>query len=581
MRFTVVRGAALAVLALAGGEAIAQDAAGDWWGLLGPESGPRPPLRLAVHIKSDSAGALTGTFDSLDQKAIGLPLADISVKDGMLSFTLPSVEGRYAGRWDPAQKAWVGIWTQPGTRQPLRFAGGTPPPAKVVPPPPANWSIPADGEIARLIDERIAARTGEGIVVGVRDAGRTRVVARGPAGAKPADARTLFEIGSMTKVFTALILADMVAKGEVSLDDPAEKYLPAGAHMPQRGGRQISLRDLATHMSGLPRLPDNMPFGNPDDPYADYDEKLLLEFLGHYTLPRDIGSRFEYSNLGFGLLGYLLTRAAHSDYATLVAKRITGPLGMRDTVIVLSAEQKTRFAQGHDQYMRPAAPWTLTTLAGAGAIRSTAADMLTFVGAALDPRSPIGPAMKVALADRRSLGAPGDEIGLAWMVSQPAPGREVLFHNGGTGGYRTAMALEPAKGRAVVVLTNAAVEPASDDLAMHLLIGAPVAPAGTVPPAPPAATKHTEISLPAAELERVAGRYEIVPGIILEVSHESDGLKARVTGQPAFPIYAEAPLAFFFRVVDAQIRFTVDAQGKVTGGVMRQGGRDTPVRRLP
>ena len=252
--------------------------------------------------------------------------------------------------------------------------------------------------------------------------------------------------------------------------------------MPERGGRKITLGNLATHSSGLPRLPDNMSDRNPQDPYADYGEKRLLDFLGRYRLPRDIGSEFEYSNLGFGLLGYLLARAAHSDYATLVARRITGPLGLRDTVITLSREQQSRFAQGRDPFMRPAGPWTFTVIAGAGAIRSTANDMLTFIQAAMDPGSPIGPAMKLTTAQRRPIGIEGREIGLAWLITR-AEGREILFHTGWTGGYRAAMVLEPARRRGVVVLTNAAVEPGPDDLAAHLLLGTPVEPAGPVPPA--------------------------------------------------------------------------------------------------
>jgi CubicO group peptidase (beta-lactamase class C family) len=350
---------------------------------------------------------------------------------------------------------------------------------------PANWSIPVDSTIAQLIDTRIAARKGEGIVVGVLDPSGRRVIARGPAGRQQFDGRTLFEIGSLTKLFTATILADMAAKGEVALDDPAAKYLPAGAKMPERGGRKITLRDLATHTSGLPRLPDNMPYGNPDDPYADYGEPQLLDFLARYQLPRDIGSNFEYSNLGFGLLGYLLARAAHTDFATLIAQRITKPLDMRDTTIVLSPDQQARFAQGHDAFMRQAHPWTLPTLAGAGAIRSTANDMLKFLAAAIDRRSPIAPAMALALADRRPMDAPGSEIGLGWIVSKPGGGDEVLFHNGGTGGFRTAIAIDRGKHRAVVVLTNAAIEPSSDDLATHLLIGTPLLPLSTLPPALP------------------------------------------------------------------------------------------------
>lgn len=359
-------------------------------------------------------------------------------------------------------------------------ADAPPPPAPL----PADWSIPADAEIGALIGARIAGRGGEGIVVGVLDASGVRLVARGPAGAAPFDGRTLFEIGSLTKVFTALLLADMAAKGEVALNDPVDKYLPAGATMPERNGRKITLRDLATHSSGLPRLADNMPFADPADPYADYDERLLLGFLARYRLPRDIGSRYEYSNLGFGLLGYLLGRAAHSDYATLVAQRITGPLGMGDTAVVLSAEQQARFAQGRDAALRPAPPWTFAALAGAGALRSTGDDMLKFLAAAIDPNSPIAPGMRLATAERRPMGSPDSEIGLAWIIARPGAGREILFHAGGTGGFRTALALEPARRRAVVVLANAAVEPGADDLALHLLVGTPLLPAGTAPPTP-------------------------------------------------------------------------------------------------
>lgn len=151
--------------------------------------------------------------------------------------------------------------------------------------------------------------------------------------------------------------------------------------------------------------------------------------------------------------------------------------------------------------MRPAAPWTLPTLAGAGAIRSTADDMLKFARAALDPTSPIAPAMKLATAERRPMGATGSEVGLAWIISKPGGGREIWFHDGGTGGFRTAIALDPAKRSAVVVLTNAAVEPASDDLAIHLLVGTPTQPAGAVPPAPPKAIAHQQVALSAAELD--------------------------------------------------------------------------------
>jgi len=458
-----------------------QSASGDWWGVLAILPGKQ--LRLAVHLAAGADGNLGGTLDSLDQKAMGLPLGEVTLSGDHLAFQLAKPPASFAGSWDAAAKSWRGEWRQNGQSWPLVLAAGMPTAAPAPSPLPANWQLPSDAAIAALIDARIAQRPGAGIVVGVLDPAGQRIVARGPVGATAFDGRTIFEIGSMTKVFTALILADMVAKGEVSLDDPAEKYLPARAKMPERGGRKITLRDLATHSSGLPRLPDNMKPRNQRDPYADYSEKQMLAFLAQYRLTRDIGSEFEYSNLGFGLLGYLLARAAHKDYADLVRELITAPLGLRDTAIILGPDQRKRFAQGHDAEMRPTPPWRIPTLAGAGAIRSTADDMLAFMRAAMDPNAPIAAAMKLTTADQRPMGTGRGAIGLAWLIAKPAEGRETLFHNGGTGGFRAAMMLEPAARRGVVVLTNAAVEPGSDDLAMHLLLGAPLQPASAAPSA--------------------------------------------------------------------------------------------------
>lgn len=172
------------------------------------------------------------------------------------------------------------------------------------------------------------------------------------------------------------------------------------------------------------------------------------------------------------------------------------------------------------------------------------------------------------------------EIGLGWIVSKPAGGHEILFHNGGTGGFRSAMVLDPGKGRGVVVLTNAAVEPATDDLAMHLLLGMPVQPAGPVPEPPPASNARTEVRLPSHELDRVVGRYQFAPAVELTVEREGAGLKARLTGQPAFPIFPEAPLRFFWRVVDAEARFAAGDDGKVTGVMLVQDGNVQNAKRI-
>jgi D-alanyl-D-alanine-carboxypeptidase/D-alanyl-D-alanine-endopeptidase len=557
--------------------AAAQEAAGNWMGTLEPVPGTQVPL--VVHIKRDDAGALSGTLDSPAQGVRGLPLAGIVADAGSLAFSVPAIGGSYKGQWDAAGKAWKGEWSQAGQSWPLSL---TVAPARA--PLLADWQLPPDAEIAKLIAARNAPRAGQGIVVGVLGPDGQRFVAGGSGAGAKVDRSTLFEIGSISKVFTALILADMVNKREVSLDDPAAKFLPPGHRMPERGGRAITLRDLATHRSGLPRMPDNIGLmTDPDGPFAGYDEAKLLAFLDHYQLTRDVGAQWEYSNLGVGLLGYLLGRAAGTDYETLLRRRVTGPLGMNDTMITLPPSHAARLAPPHDAYMQPARPWNVWVLTGAGGIRSSAADMLKFAAAVLDPKSPIAAAMRTALSARAPGAHARAEQALGWVALHPQPGRELLLHDGGTGGFRAVVGIEPAKGRAVVVLVNSAVEPGAADLGLHILMGTPVNPTLPVPPAPPPPVKRTEISLPAAALDRFVGRYDFGSGFVIAVTRQGATLHVQregIPGAPALPIFPEGPLAFFWKAVDAQLRFTTDASGAVTGAEFVQGGPPLAGKRL-
>jgi CubicO group peptidase (beta-lactamase class C family) len=435
-----------------------------------------------------------------------------------------------------------------------------------------DWRLPSDDEIRGLIAARNAPRSGQGIVIGILASEGERIVAGGTGAGAGFNSTTMFEIGSITKVFTALLLADMANKGEVSLDDPAAKYLPAGHRMPERG-RPITLADLATHRSGLPRMADDMwAVSHPDGQFADYTEERLLAFLDRHQLTREPGAQFEYSNLGMGLVGYLLTRVAKSDYETLVRTRITGPLRMNDTMIALPLSHAARLATPFDAYMRPVKPIEMAALAGAGAIRSTAADMLIFARALLDPNSPIAPAMKTALSVR----TPGEnrfEQALGWLV-RPISGRELLMHNGQSYGFSSILILEPAKGRAVVALVNSAAEPGPEDLAFNIVGGQRVAPTPAVPAAPPPFVPRAEISLPVAELDKVAGRYDFGT-FVVAITRDGGYLYTQTQREgaigPRLQIVPEEPLAFFWKAMDAQIRFTTDASGEVTGAVLTQG----------
>src|SRR5437763_25452 len=203
-------------------------------------------------------------------------------------------------------------------------------------------TVPNTGEIREILLRRIdRQKQAVGIVVGVIEPNGRRVVAYGnlaQGDTRTLDGDTIFEIGSITKIFTSLLLADMVNRKEVALDDPAAKYLPENVRMPERSGKSITLLDLSTHTSGLPRLPSNLKPKDAANPYAGYRVEDLYQFLSSYELPRDPGSNlegseFEYSNLGGGLLGHLLAYRAGTDYESLIGTRITRPLSMPDTGI--------------------------------------------------------------------------------------------------------------------------------------------------------------------------------------------------------------------------------------------------------
>ena len=204
-------------------------------------------------------------------------------------------------------------------------------------------------------------------MVGVLDADDSkRIFAAGDAGpgARPLGAQSVFEIGSITKVFTGILLANMAAKGEVSLDDPIAKYLPEDeVTMPTRGGREITLIDITTHRSGLPTMPDNLKPANPANPYADYTVGQMYDFLSHYQLQRDIGAEAEYSNLAMGLLGHVLARVSGSSYEELVRERILDPLGMHHTGITLSNDMQHWLVKGHDGEGNVVSNWDIPRLA--------------------------------------------------------------------------------------------------------------------------------------------------------------------------------------------------------------------------
>jgi CubicO group peptidase (beta-lactamase class C family) len=313
-----------------------------------------------------------------------------------------------------------------------------------------------------LLAER-AMRSGRriGLVIGCLHGGEERVVGYGRVRTDAQDVpdgATIFEIGSITKVFTGLLLAELAEQGVVDIDAPLAGYLPASVRVPSFGGRQITLGDLASHAGGLRRDPKGMLrrwLGDRRNPYARLSVEELYAGLARTRLRRRPGQRVRYSNLGAGLLGDALARAAGRPYEELVRERICLPLGMPDTIITPSEQQAARLATGHTRRGRPAPPFEIPALAGAGALRSTATDMLAFLRATLDPaETPLAAPLERTRRPRLRM-AKRMEVGLGWLIAHPpGAGGPVLWHNGGTSGFRSIIAAAPETGSAVVVLGN-------------------------------------------------------------------------------------------------------------------------------
>jgi D-alanyl-D-alanine-carboxypeptidase/D-alanyl-D-alanine-endopeptidase len=301
---------------------------------------------------------------------------------------------------------------------------------------------------------RSAARRA-GLVVGVRSGGECGFWHRGRL---PDGAGSIFEIGSITKPFTATVLADMAHEGLVALDDRVNHYLPAGAQIPSRG-REITLEDLASHRSGLPVLPKGLLWRavGPDrrDPYARWDTARLEAAVPRTGPRREPDRSFVYSNYGFGLLGHVLARRAGTTYEALVRERICRPLRLAETWI--EPADSERLATGHDRRGRPVPAWRLAALSGAGGLRSTASDLLAFLRVH-DPgfRGPLAAAAAETRRTRFRRG--GLAVGLGWLSLAPRrrlPAR-VFVHEGGTGGFRSFAGFIPEAGASVVVLANQA-----------------------------------------------------------------------------------------------------------------------------
>ncbi len=342
------------------------------------------------------------------------------------------------------------------------------------------------GSIDQIVSSLDVRPQNTGLIVGVVKDGQLSVFGYGrasQANGEPPTGDTIFEIASITKVFTASLLSILIADGLLNLEDAVCNLVPALSHLPP----EITLGRLATHTAGLPKMPSNLlpsMLKNRNDPFAAYTEADLLAYLSKYQ-PRRTGESAEpvylYSNLGYALLGYTLAQRAGFSYQQVLVNRICLPLDMPDTLIALSPEQETHLAPPHKANGKPALNWDLSGFAGAGALRSTANNLLKFLAANLGtpPSDLTGLLQACHLTHPGNFPPPGflprmlaalfregqdtrhyeQAMGLGWHVGQLSPGgAQVHWRHGATGGYKGFIGFVKETGSGVVALANRGLE---------------------------------------------------------------------------------------------------------------------------
>ncbi len=429
----------------------------------------------------------------------------------------------------------------------------------------ANSALALDlrAEIEPLAKQLLADEVAVGFVIGIFKDGEKQVIAYGEIdkgkGAAP-DGDTIYEIGSASKAFTGVLLADLVLRGRLKLDDPFQKYLPEAAKADLKNPSNITFEHLATHSSGLPRLPANLQPADIANPYADYTFQQMYAFLKEHKLRRPPGE-YAYSNLGMGLLGDLLARREKMSYEELLVVRIAKPCGMDDTRVTLSDNQRQRLAPPYDAALQPAKNWDMPAFAGAGGIRSTTHDMLKFIEANLaDDDQPLTKAFWLSHEKRHAIPG-GQAIGLGWHIAGDGVTR---WHNGMSGGYAAWVSVIPTRKLGVVVLSNTAAMQITEIGEKITRIAA----GGKIEPS----TAPRSVQVAPEVLKSYEGVYAISPQFALTVTLEKGKLMVQATGQQKFQVYPESKTKFFYKVVNAQLTFVTDKNGKAEKLILHQNG---------
>lgn len=438
----------------------------------------------------------------------------------------------------------------------------------------AEEPFPHERKIVELVQPYLDHKKVNALSIGVISKGRSWTKSFGfldEAGSVAPSDKTLYEVGSISKVFTSHLLAEAIESGRLKLDDPIDTVLKELAKQNPEVGRTITFRHLSHHTSGLPVMPTNLAPADSTNPFADYNRAMLTEYMLSVKPPRLPGKKFEYSNLAVGLMGDLLSIEAGVGYEALLKQKLTEPLKMSDTVITLSEEQRSRFAPPHNAARFPDKAWDFDALVGCGGIRSSVDDMLLFAEASLHPpKGALGQTINLAWKEHQPARDGQFAMGLGWMIAKDGSTR---WHNGRTGGYQAMILISRDAQCASVVLCNTAGAP-TDALAEQIiqtLMGMNVLPR----------TFDDEFLADPQVAQRLEGIYQLAPGVVITVKVKEGRMTAQLTGQQFLPLNPKSNTEWKYQDVEATLKFELSESGPSSKVTLFQSGRELPSPRVP
>ncbi|MGL4576564.1 MAG: serine hydrolase [Burkholderiaceae bacterium] len=423
-----------------------------------------------------------------------------------------------------------------------------------------------DAELQSTLAQRFTGdRTGACVVAAVMQGTQ---VARASFCANEKSRRTIdfdtaFEIGSITKTMTGFLVADLIEQGKWKLIDPIAKHLPAGTRVPQFGGQDITVAHLVTHTSGLPALPSRFKPSNGEDPYADLSAADVLASLADAKISRALGSQFEYSNFGMMVLSHAVTQAyaeSSGDLETVLKEKLFTPLGMQGA-FVRKPPAAVKLATGHVSTGKPTAYWTVApSLAGVGMVRASLNDMVRYAQA---QAGLIDTPLSARMQNTHQVpaGMASKQVGINWFLAD-VKGKQIIMHDGGTGGFSSSLVIDKAAKRAVVVLSDTSLSNLGglDELSLHLL-GADV----------PLEKPRIALPMPDALMQAMVGEFDLA-GLPVKFFIKNGKLFGQAAGQSAFETAYDSAGSLYTTVADLLITPLKETDGKINRFAFAQGG---------